>query len=297
MLTVDSPGLQRRVVAITIEAGINVRRNVSLLGATISGEVTFAGGPLAGAMVKLDNGQTTTTDRAGLYSFDSLESGLYRVTVTDEGLLETAQFTLVAGGKIKKNFTLGSEISGTVLIDGLAAGGVTITLTNDTDTATATATTDAAEENLGRYTFGDLRPDPSTFYTLTFKRLGLTDKVVAVSLAVGSDVTRNVNMLAEIVGRVTTSSGAPAAGVAVKVNGVAVKVNGVDVLKTDANGNYRIPNLPSGPHVLQFVRDNLTTQTITTKIVAGSGGPTENIVMAGPAAGQRNTGAGTERNG
>jgi hypothetical protein len=287
MLTVDSPGLQRRVVAIAIEAGVNVNRSVSLSGATISGEVTFAGAPLAGAKVALDSGQTTTTDRAGLYSFDSLESDSYRVTVTDEGLLETARFTLTAGGNATKNFTLGSEIAGTVLIDGLAVSGVTVTLTNGT--ITATATTGSSTTDLGRYTFGDLRPDPSTFYTLTFKRLGLTDKVVDVSLAVGSDATRNVTMLAEIVGRVTTSSGAPAAG-------VAVKVNGVDVLTTDANGNYRIPNLPSGPYVLQFVRDNLTTQTRTTKIVAGSGGPTENIVMAGPAAGQRNTGAGTERN-
>jgi hypothetical protein len=289
-LTVDSPGLQRRVVAITIEAGVNVNRNVSLSGAEIRGVVTFADAPLAGAKVELDNGQTTTTNRAGEYVFGSLESDSYQVTVTDEGLLETAQFTLVAGGNITKNFTLGSEIAGTVLIDGLAAGGVAVTLTNGT--VTATTTTDTLRENFGRYTFRNLRPDTSAHYTLTFKRLGLTDKVEPVSLAVGSDVTRNVTMLAELVGRVTTSSGAPAAGVVVKVNGVALPA------KTDADGNYRIPSLSNGTYVLQFVRTNLTTQTVTTRIDSGSGGSTlKDIVMAGPAAGPRNAGAGTERNG
>lgn len=273
-LTVDAAGLERRVVALTIEAGVNVNRNVSLSGATISGVVTFAGAPLAGAEVALDDDQTATTDDAGQYSFVSLESGSYRVTVTDEGLSGTTQFTLNAGGQTTKNFTLGSEIAGTVLIDGLAVGGVAVTLTDSTGTFTATATTDDLATNLGRYAFGDLRADSSTFYILTFERLGLTDKVEPVSLAIGSDTTRNVTLFAEIVGRVTTSSGAPVAGVIVTATGVTT------LTTTDANGDYRIPDLASGAYILRFEGTDLVTETIATRIIAGAGGFTQDIVMA-----------------
>ncbi|WP_395153772.1 carboxypeptidase regulatory-like domain-containing protein [Ilumatobacter sp.] len=273
-LTVDAPGLQRRVVALTIEAGVNVNRNVSLSGASVSGVVTFAGAPLAGAKVTLDDDQTTTTDRTGRYSFVSLKSGSYRLIVTDEGLLETAQFTLIAGSQITKNVTLGSEIAGTVLIDGLAVGGVTVTLTNSIGTFTAKATTDTSETNLGRYSFRDLRADSSTFYILTFERRGLTGKVEPVSPTVGADVTRNVTMFAEIVGRVTTSAGAPAAGVVVTATGVT------STATTDADGNYRIPNLSVGAYTLRFEGTKFITQTFATRIVAGAGGFTKNIVMA-----------------
>lgn len=59
---------------------------VKMTTKTISGVVyDNNGNPVAGATVTLGNGQTTTTDANGSYSFDNVEPGKHTVTISKEG--------------------------------------------------------------------------------------------------------------------------------------------------------------------------------------------------------------------
>ena len=111
------------VLTISIGAGLTAALHAQVVGATLSGEVTDAGGAIVpGATVSIRNVATgsvrnVTTNDSGLYSAPNLLPGTYDVTVSQKGFAKAVQngITLRVGAQSVLNIGLKvGQISQTV---------------------------------------------------------------------------------------------------------------------------------------------------------------------------------------
>lgn len=111
------------VLTISIGAGLTAALHAQVVGATLSGEVTDAGGAIVpGATVSIRNVATgsvrnVTTNDSGLYSAPNLLPGKYDVTVSQKGFAKAVQngITLTVGAQSVLNIGLKvGQISQTV---------------------------------------------------------------------------------------------------------------------------------------------------------------------------------------
>ena len=127
---------------------------------SIMGQVSIEGMGIDGVSVNLSSGATTTTAGGGTYRFDGVEAGAYTVTIS--GFPADASFDATSaaatipenGGSVTLDFR-GSyirtaSIMGTVTVENMGLGGVTVRLSGMADAQTAT-------DNSGQYAFTGLR--------------------------------------------------------------------------------------------------------------------------------------------
>ena len=127
---------------------------------SIQGQVSIEGMGIDGVSVNLSNGASTTTAGGGTYRFDGVLAGAYTVTIS--GFPADASFDATSaaatipenGGSVTLDFR-GSyirtaSIMGTVTVENMGLGGVTVRLSGMADSQTAT-------DNNGQYAFTGLR--------------------------------------------------------------------------------------------------------------------------------------------
>ncbi|WP_136054506.1 carboxypeptidase regulatory-like domain-containing protein [Microbacterium sp. K24] len=221
----------------------------------VSGQVTDADGdPVPGVTVTID-GQTTTTDAAGEYLFDSVPVGTHTATITtpdgytlvsspppftipplSEDPIENVDF------QVAENPTL----SGAVTSNGSGVAGVTITAVGPGGTITAVT------NGSGAYSFPRL---PAGDYDITMTTPGgyvaltpvtRTEQIAGVDVA---NVDFDLARLGALDGTVRTDGGAPVPGVVIDVTGPGVPAQ----LTTDADGSFGLGGLPPATYTLTVV--------------------------------------------
>jgi hypothetical protein len=145
------------------------------------------GGPVAGASVTTDEGQSTTTNVDGDYSFDALVSGDCSVTVTAEGYAgQTRSGIVVAGGATAMDFVL-SATSGTLLgrvadaIDGASLPGATVTL----------GSTSVATDAEGRYRISLVAPGGAS---VVIAKAGYVPQTFNATVVAGQGTVTDVSL-------------------------------------------------------------------------------------------------------
>lgn len=92
------PGDQTTVVIEDDDTRVDFDCTTTPTTGTVTGTVTANGSPVSGATVALD-GQTTTTDANGSFTFTDVDPGTYSVTVTAAGLQCDPRTTTVTAGE------------------------------------------------------------------------------------------------------------------------------------------------------------------------------------------------------
>ncbi|MGH7565727.1 MAG: carboxypeptidase regulatory-like domain-containing protein [Gemmatimonadota bacterium] len=92
------PGDQTAVVVADDETEVDFACTTTPTTGTVTGTVTAGGSPISGATVALD-GQTTTTDANGTYTFTNVAPDSYSVTVTADGFQCDPRTTTVTAGQ------------------------------------------------------------------------------------------------------------------------------------------------------------------------------------------------------
>lgn len=277
-LSIDALRLERRVVLVSLDAGATATRDITLSGSEINGTVRFRGEALAGVTVTTNRGQRVVTDGAGRYSLGGLASGPYTLTFTSAfmstsvNLQHEVVVQLAAGQAVTKDVVLGSTITGTVLIDSLGYGGVTVGYTDGTTSGSVTTSSDPA--NRGRYTIPDRTAGT---HTLTFSKPGLTTKTATVTVVAGADVNRDVTMGSQVTGLVT-SGGSPLAGVSVFRSHDAENESTTTGAAGADLGRFVFDDVVPGPHRLLFSKPGFLDEVVEVVVVAGEG-ITSDVVM------------------
>ncbi|WP_255149775.1 carboxypeptidase-like regulatory domain-containing protein [Halorarius halobius] len=116
-------------------------------GYTVSGTVSGPEGPIEGATVSDGNGNSTTTNASGGYSF-TLQNGTYDLTAdAGSGYTTTTETVTVDGGPVTQNFTVGGNLQGTVTKkEGGACADCTVELWLMADANTTTDTGQTVQE-------------------------------------------------------------------------------------------------------------------------------------------------------
>lgn len=221
----------------------------------VSGQVLDDDGdPVHGVTVTID-GQTTTTDAAGDYLFDSIPVGTHTATITaPPGYTITStppDFTIPAGSEDpieNVDFVVAESptLSGSVTSNGSGVAGVTVTATGPGGPITAVT------NGSGDYSFPRL---PAGDYDITIAAppgyvaagpLTRQEQVAADDVA---DVDFALARLGAFDGTVRTDDGDPIAGVVVQVDGPG----GTQQLTSDADGAFGLGALPPGTYTLTVV--------------------------------------------
>lgn len=92
------PGEQTATVVADDETEVDFACTTTPTTGTVTGTVTAGGSPISGATVALD-GQTTTTDANGTYTFTNVAPDSYSVTVTADGFQCDPRTTTVTAGQ------------------------------------------------------------------------------------------------------------------------------------------------------------------------------------------------------
>lgn len=262
-----------------VTAGGTTTRDVTLppLG-TIQGTVTSClGGPAVGATVTITSGPTrppaTTTDGAGLYSFNHLVAGTYALSLTFPSCQTTTSTGIVvSSGVVTRNVTLTSlgTMQGTITncLGGVASGAI-VTITSG-PTLPPADTTDA----VGFYQIPFLLPGT---YAISVSFAGCVN-TASTGIVIGSTVvTRNVTLIAPggIQGTINSCLGGVAAGAIVTVTS-GPTIPPPDT--TDAAGFYLFSPLTFGTYGISISYPGCVTTT-STAIVVNNGTATRNVTL------------------
>lgn len=227
----------------------------AIVPVAVSGQVTDADGdPVAGVTVTID-GQTTTTDAAGEYLFDSVPVGTHTATITTPaGYTLTSSppaFTVPLGSEDPiedVNFRVAENptLSGAVTSNGTGVPGVTVTAVGPGGTVTA-VTNGSGAYSFPRLSAGDYDitvTTPGGYVALT--PVTRSEQVAGADVA---DVDFDLARLGAFDGTVRTDGGAAATGVVVQVTGPGAPAS----LTTDADGSFGLGALAPGAYTLTVV--------------------------------------------
>ena len=220
---------------------------------SIAGQVSIEGMGIDGVSVNLSSGASTTTAGGGAYRFDGVEAGAYTVTIS--GFPADASFDATSaaatipetGGPVTLDFR-GSyirtaSIMGTVTVENIGLGGVTVRLSGMADAQTAT------EHPSGQYAFTGLRAGTYSVEISGFDmdEVGFGSVESAATVGVGESKIISFDgtylRTAGIMGQVSVE-GVGLAGVTVTMTGEGEDKTDV----TDAGGLYGFSKLKAGTY-------------------------------------------------
>ena len=216
------------------------------------GQVSIEGMGIDGVSVNLSNGASTTTAGGGSYRFDGVEAGAYTVTIS--GFPADASFDATsapatipaAGGSVTLDFR-GSyirtaSIIGTVTVENMGLGGVTVRLSGMAEAQTAT-------DNSGQFAFTGLRAGTYAVEISGFDMdevgFGSTSSSATVGVGESKIISFDGTYLrtAGIMGQVSVE-GEGLAGVTVSLAGEGEE----GTTTTDAGGLYAFSKLKAGDY-------------------------------------------------
>ena len=220
---------------------------------SIMGQVSIEGTGIDGVSVNLSNGASTTTAGGGTYRFDNVEAGPYTVTIS--GFPADASFDATSapatigdtGGTVTVDFR-GSyirtaSIMGTVTVENMGLGGVTVRLSGMADAQTAT-------DNSGQFAFTGLRAGTYAVEISGFDmdEVGFGSTSSSATVAVGESKIISFDgtylRTAGIEGRVSIEGEG--------LSGVTVSLGGSEsgTTTTDAGGRYAFAKLKAGVYTV-----------------------------------------------
>ena len=219
---------------------------------SIMGQVSIEGMGIDGVSVNLSNGASTTTAGGGTYRFDGVEAGAYTVTISgfpaDASFDATSAAATIpdAGGSVTLDFR-GSyirtaSIIGTVTVENMGLGGVTVVLSGMSDATTAT-------DMNGQYAFTGLRSGTYSVEISGFDMdevgFGATSSSATVGVGESKIISFDGTYLrtAGIMGQVSVE-GEGLAGVTVSLAGEGEE----GTTTTDAGGLYAFSKLKAGDY-------------------------------------------------
>ena len=254
---------------------------------SIVGQVSIEGMGVDGVTVSLSNGASTATAGGGNYRFDTVEQGSYTVTIS--GFPADASFDATsapanigdAGGTITVDFR-GSyirtaSIMGTVTVENMGLGGVTVRLSGMSDAETAT-------DGSGQYSFTGLRSGTYSVEISGFDSNEVSFSSTSGAATVGVGESKVVSFdgtylrTAGIMGQVSVE-GEGLGGVTVTLMGQGAEETKV----TDAGGLYAFSQLRSGDYTVAisgYDTDDYEFQS-TSKSVTIATGETANVPFDG----------------
>ncbi len=219
---------------------------------SIMGQVSIEGQGIDGVSVNLSNGASTTTAGGGTYRFDAVPAGAYTVTIS--GFPADASFDATSsaatipdtGGSVtvdfRGSFIRTASIMGTVTVENMGLGGVTVMLSGMADAQTAT-------DNSGQFVFTGLRAGTYSVEISGFDMdevgFGSTSSSATIGVGESKILTFDGTYLrtAGIMGQVAVE-GEGLAGVTVTLAG-----EGEDgTTTTDAGGLYAFSKLKAGDY-------------------------------------------------
>jgi hypothetical protein len=223
-------------------------------GATVTGQVSGAGQPLAGAFVSVtdadSNLTSVATDTNGLFSVDGLDAGLCAVEVEAPGYAPfTMQTNLLAGRTLNLgtiSLSPGATIVGVLDNTNLQA----LPLAPLALWQNGILISEQYADTNGVAVFNDLAPGT---YVLTGSDAGYPDLSNTITVASGATVTNTTYLgpLASIAGQVTDATDTPLSGLAVNVFGLGSSNQNIAfTVQTDSNGNYTLPGLTAGLYLV-----------------------------------------------
>ncbi|NCC35082.1 MAG: hypothetical protein EOM24_24185, partial [Chloroflexia bacterium] len=204
---------------------------------------------------------------------------------------------------INAQLTRGGQISGTVTgADAMPLGGINVRIYNSEDGTYLTQTFTAFD---GTYTTIGLPTGtykvyftPNTFiteYVPEWYNNQATEQAADPVAVTNGATSENINAeltyvpYGQISGTVTGEGGTPLENIAVQVY-IEIDSNVLVQVRTDAEGNYTVPNLPPGAYTVRFRADTLDLQAYLTEwyndkaikdeadpVTVNSGATTENI--------------------
>ena len=254
---------------------------------SIVGQVSIEGMGVDGVTVSLSNGASTATAGGGNYRFDTVEQGSYTVTIS--GFPADASFDATsapanigdAGGTITVDFR-GSyirtaSIMGTVTVENMGLGGVTVRLSGMSDAETAT-------DGSGQYSFTGLRSGTYSVEISGFDSNEVSFSSTSGAATVGVGESKVVSFdgtylrTAGIMGQVSVD-GDGLGGVTVTLMGQGAEETSV----TDAGGLYAFSQLRSGDYTIAisgYDTEDYEFST-TSKSVTIATGETANVPFDG----------------
>ncbi|MFC7370130.1 carboxypeptidase regulatory-like domain-containing protein [Fictibacillus iocasae] len=241
-------------VSTSVSAGgtSNVVITLSVNPGTVTGQVTNAvtGTPIAGTSIRIADSAGTTvaetaTDENGNYTVTNLSPGDYRaVAVNPAFQVAIEAFSLTPGETEIINFALlpapGTVIGNVVDAEtGEIIPGATIEVLSN-----LVVIASAAVNNLADYIIGGL---PEGLVTIRANAPGYATETFTINVISGEIITQNFSLLSSpgsISGTVTDAAGVAVVGATVQAfDSIG---NLIGTAATDQNGDYTIPNLPSG---------------------------------------------------
>ena len=254
---------------------------------SIVGQVSIEGMGVDGVTVSLSNGASTATAGGGNYRFDTVEQGPYTVTIS--GFPADASFDATtapanigdAGGTVTVDFR-GSyirtaSIMGTVTVENMGLGGVTVRLSGMADSETTT-------DDKGGFGFRGLRAGSYSVEISSFDANEVSFSSTSGAATVGVGESKVVSFdgtylrTAGIKGQVR-ADGKGLGGVTVTLKG-----QGVDETKvTDAGGLYAFSKLRSGDYTVAisgYDTDDVGFETALKSVTIATG-ETANVPFDG----------------
>ncbi len=255
---------------------------------SIVGQVSIEGMGIDGVTVSLSNGASTATAGGGNYRFDNVEQGSYTVTIS--GFPADASFDATSapanigdtGGTVPVDFRgtyiRTASIMGTVTVENMGLGGVTVRISGMADSETAT-------DDSGQYSFTGLRAGTYSVEISGFdsNEVSFSSTSRAATLGVGESKVESFDgtyvRTARIMGQVSVE-GEALGGVTVTLMG-----QGADIppATTDAGGLYSFSQLRSGDYTVAisgYDTDDYEFET-TSKSVTIATGETANVPFDG----------------
>ena len=249
---------------------------------SIVGQVSIDGMGADGVTVSLSNGATTATAGGGNYRFETVEQGSYTVTIS--GFPADVSFDATSapanigdtGGTVTVDFRgdyiRTASIMGTVTVENMGLGGVTVRLSGMTD-ATYTTMDD------GAFAFTGLRAGTYSVEISGFdtEQVSFSSTSSAATLDVGEtkiipSFDGTYVRTSSIMGQVSADEqGIP--GVTVTVMGQG---EDIDPVTTDAGGLYSFANLRSGSYTVAisgYDTDDYEFETTSKTVTVGPGDP------------------------
>ncbi|WP_375768835.1 carboxypeptidase-like regulatory domain-containing protein [Archangium gephyra] len=287
-------GLKAGHYALWVESpeGAGVRQDVAagdegvelLLGAgvRVSGRVLDEDkAPVAGALVTAifkahSRFFESVTDGTGHFRLGPLPRGEYVLLVSKEGLLPQKEEFTGYGGEVERKFYLfrPRRVSGRVVSAGAPVAGASVRTWSHEVGAELEALTDAA----GRFSLEGLEPLRSYELIATQDTLWANTRVDFDTgedpprlLAERTDITLELEPIAEVKGVVRDAAGKPIEGVSVSLcEGEGEDAVSVSEGWTDAEGKYHLGPAAPGPLRLEFVAENYSPDSHEARFPAGT---------------------------
>ena len=254
---------------------------------SIVGQVSIEGMGVDGVSVSLSNGASTATAGGGNYRFDNVEQGSYTVTIS--GIPADASFDATSapasigdtGGTVTVDFRgtyiRTASIIGTVTVENMGLGGVTVMLSGMADGQTTT-------DDSGQFSFTGLRAGTYSVEISGFDTNEVSFSSTSGAATVGVGESKVVSFdgtylrTAGIQGQVSVD-GEGLGGVTVTLVGEGEEQTDV----TDAGGLYAFSALKSGTYQVAITNPDPEDYefTTTSKSATVATGETANVPFEG----------------